>query len=79
MGQGYLFLASKVSRIVIELARPKLFAIDCTLTCKVQVDCPVETLDSILDEKGHLDVLVLEKFVKLLFHDLVVVCTEGLG
>jgi len=55
---------------------PRFLAEDYTILRKVEIDSAIERLDSILDEEGNLDVLVLEEFAHLLLHDLVVVGTE---
>lgn len=55
---------------------PRFLAEDDTFLCKVEIDGAIKGLDAILDEEGHLNVLVLEEFAHLLLHDLVVVGTE---
>jgi hypothetical protein len=74
-----LFLPYFPGSCLVQLAQTGSLTVDGAFTREVKIDRPIETLDSILYKEGHLDVLVLEKLVQLLFHYLIVVCTEILS
>ena len=59
---------------VIEDYLTRFLAIFGSNTTKIKVDCPIKTLDLVLNEERDLDVSVFEKFVHLLAHNLPVVC-----
>lgn len=71
--QIYAFLSHLFFVLIIKLDFSRFIAEYDSFFSEVEVDGAIETLDAILDEERHLDVLVLEELKQLLlyYHHLV--------